>query len=109
MTRFDKLFQTVKTQPQELETELEESPVVTTAISEPETKQIAPAPKPEPKKISESLAKSKDPNYVRTTIYISKDIHRHLKIATMDGEDDMSDVIESLVKTWLSENKHLDV
>ena len=27
----------------------------------------------------------------------------------MDGEDDMSDVIESLVKTWLSENKHLDV
>ncbi len=108
MTRFDKLFQTVKTQPQELAPELEESPVVTIAISEPETQQIAPAQKPETKKISESLAKSKDPNYVRTTIYISKDIHRHLKIATMDGEDDMSDVIESLVKTWLSEKKHLD-
>jgi hypothetical protein len=103
MTRFDKLFQTVKTQPQELEPELEDSPVVTTAISEPETQQI------EPKKISESLAKSKDPKYVRTTIYISKDIHRHLKIATMDGEDDMSAVIESLVKTWLTENKHLNV
>ena len=109
MTRFDKLFQTVKTQPQELETELEESPVVETVISKPETQQIAHTLKAEPKKISESLAKSKDPNYVRTTIYISKDIHRHLKIATMDGEDDMSDVIESLVKTWLSENKHLDV
>ncbi len=109
MTRFDKLFQTVKTHPQELAPELEESPVVTIAISEPETRQIAHILKAEPKKISESLAKSKDPNYVRTTIYISKDIHRHLKIATMDGEDDMSDVIESLVKTWLSENKHLDV
>ena len=109
MTRFDKLFQTVKTQPQELEPELEESSVVTPVISEPEPQQIAPALKAEPKKISESLAKSKDPNYVRTTIYISKDIHRHLKIATMDGEDDMSDVIESLVKSWLSENKRLDI
>ena len=109
MTRFDKLFQTVKTQPQDLEPELEESPVVETVISKPETPQIDPAPKAEPKKISESLAKSKDPNYVRTTIYISKDIHRHLKIATMDGEDDMSGVIESLVKTWLSENKHLNI
>ena len=109
MTRFDKLFQTVKTQPQELEPELEESSVVTTAISEPESQQIAHTLKAEPKKISESLAKSKDPNYVRTTIYISKDIHRLLKIATMDGDDDMSDVIESLVKTWLSDNKHLSI
>ena len=109
MTRFDKLFQTVKTQPQELEPELEESPVVANAIAEPETKQIAATLKAEPKKSSEPLAKSKDPNYVRTTIYISKDIHRHLKIATMDGEDDMSDVIESLVKSWLSADRHLDV
>ena len=109
MTRFDKLFQTVKTQPQELETELEDSLVVTTAISEPETQQIAHTLKAEPKKISESLAKSKDPNYVRTTIYISKDIHRQLKIATMDGEEDMSDVIESLVKTWLNKSKHLNI
>jgi len=104
MTRFDKLFQTIKTQP-----ELEESPVVKTATSEPETQQITHTLKAEPKKNSEPLAKSKDPNYVRTTIYISKDIHRQLKIATMDGEDDMSDVIEFLVKTWLSDNKHLDV
>ena len=108
MTRFDKLFQTVKTQPQETEPEVAEIPVVETVISKPETPQIAPAPKEEQKKISESLAKSKDPNYVRTTIYISKDIHKQLKIATLDGEDDMSDVIESLVKSWLN-NKHLNI
>ena len=108
MTRFDKLFQTVKTQPQELEPELEESSVVTPAILEAELQQITHTLKAESKKISESLAKSKDPNYVRTTIYISKDIHRQLKIATIDGEDDMSDVIESLVKTWLS-SKHLNI
>lgn len=108
MTRFDKLFQTVKTQPQDLAPEPEQIPVVETSISKPETPQIDPAQKVEPKKISESLAKSKDPNYVRTTIYISKDIHKQLKIATMDGEDDMSDIIESLVKSWLN-NKHPNI
>jgi len=50
MTRFDKLFQTVKTQPQELEPELEDNPVVTTAISERENQQIAHTLKAEPKK-----------------------------------------------------------
>jgi len=51
---------------------------------------------------SEKLSKSKDPNYVRTTIYLPRELHRKLKTqATMDGEE-MSEIIEQLVDHWLS-------
>lgn len=51
---------------------------------------------------TEKLSKSKDPNYVRTTIYLPRELHRKLKTqATMDGEE-MSEIIEQLVDHWLS-------
>jgi hypothetical protein len=55
----------------------------------------------------EKLSKSKDPNYVRTTIYLPRELHRKLKTqATIDGEE-MSQIIEQLVDNWVSE--HSDV
>jgi hypothetical protein len=61
----------------------------------------APTP-PDHLSSAEKLSKSKDPNYVRTTIYLPRELHRKLKTqATMDGEE-MSEIIEQLVDHWLS-------
>ena len=46
----------------------------------------------------DKLSKSKDPNYVRTTIYLPRELHRKLKTqATIDGEE-MSQIIRPLAK-----------
>lgn len=56
---------------------------------------------------AEKLSKSKDPNYVRTTIYLPRELHRKLKTqATIDGEE-MSQIIEQLVDNWLSEHSNI--
>ena len=47
------------------------------------------------------LSKSKDPSYQRTTIYLPKDLHRRLKVAAMASEQEISGIVESLVKEWL--------
>ncbi|MEM9770007.1 MAG: CopG family transcriptional regulator [Cyanobacteria bacterium P01_D01_bin.73] len=54
------------------------------------------------------LSKSKDPAYQRTTIYLPKTLHRQLKIAAMEGEREISEVVQSLVEEWL-ESKRSDV
>jgi hypothetical protein len=55
-------------------------------------------------------SKSTDPDYVRTTVYLPKQLHKQLKAAAADEEREMSDVVKELVEEWLkSRNKHLDV
>jgi hypothetical protein len=50
-------------------------------------------------------SKSRDPDYVRTTIYLPKGLHQKLKIAAVQGDKDMSEIIEGLVDAWVqSEN-----
>jgi hypothetical protein len=46
-------------------------------------------------------SKSTDPDYVRTTVYLPKRLHKQLKAAAADEEREMSDVIEELVEHWL--------
>lgn len=55
------------------------------------------------------LAKSKDPHYQRTTVYLPKPLHRKLKaiVAAEDGE--ISDIVEKLIQDWLESRKNLDV
>lgn len=89
MTRFDKLFEAKRSLPK-----VESEPVA----NEP------PLPEP-PKAIANerslSLAKSKDPDYVRTTVYLPKNIHKKLKAAAADEEREMSDIVESVIQAWL--------
>lgn len=46
-------------------------------------------------------SKSRDPDYVRTTIYLPKQLHQQLKVAAVQGDKDMSEIIEGLVDAWV--------
>ena len=61
-------------------------------------------PQPEEKK----KAKGSDPDYVRTTVYLPKQLHRRLKAAALDEEREMSEIVEDLVSQWL-ESRSSDV
>jgi hypothetical protein len=54
-------------------------------------------------------SKSTDPNYVRTTVYLPKRLHKQLKAAAADEEQEMSEILEGLVEQWLKERAHPDV
>ncbi len=46
-------------------------------------------------------SKSTDPDYVRTTVYLRKRLHKQLKAAAADEEREMSEILEELVEQWL--------
>ncbi len=46
-------------------------------------------------------SKSTDPDYVRTTVYLPKRLHKQLKAAAADEEREMSEILEELVEQWL--------
>lgn len=59
-----------------------------------------PAPEAEPPK-SAKLSKSKDPNYVRTTVYLPKELHRQLKSVAASEDLEMSEIVEELICQYL--------
>ncbi|WP_044501083.1 hypothetical protein [Nostoc sp. PCC 7107] len=48
-----------------------------------------------------SRTKSTDPDYIRTTIYLPKQLHRQLKSAAVSQERQMSDIVTELIEQWL--------
>jgi hypothetical protein len=50
-------------------------------------------------------SKSTDPDYVRTTVYLPKVLHRSLKAAAAASGKEMSEVFEQLVEQWLKKRK----
>lgn len=48
-------------------------------------------------------AKSANPDYTRTTVYLPKKMHKKLKAIALDEEREMSSIVEELIKNWLSE------
>ena len=57
---------------------------------------------PESAKIEETKkSKSSNPDYVRTTIYLPKRLHQQLKVAAVQGDKDMSEIIEGLIDAWI--------
>ncbi len=61
---------------------------------------------PESTKIQETKkSKSSNPDYVRTTIYLPKRLHQQLKVAAVQGNKDMSEIIEGLVDTWIQSSE----
>jgi ribosomal protein L1 len=47
-------------------------------------------------------SKSTDPNYIRTTVYLPKQLHKRMKATALSQDKQMSDVIAELVEQWLS-------
>ena len=54
--------------------------------------------------IDRQLAKNKDPNYQRTTLYLPKVLHRKLKVAAANSDREMSDIMQELIEQWLESN-----
>lgn len=50
-------------------------------------------------------SKSTNPDYVRTTVYLPKVLHRQLKAAAATEEKEMSEVFEQLIEQWLKSRK----
>lgn len=48
-----------------------------------------------------SKAKSANPDYVRTTIYLPKKMHKKLKAVAVEEEREMSEIMEELLNNWL--------
>lgn len=73
------------------------APKPTPTPETPTPTEAAPTEKSPPKK-----SKSSDPNYMRTTVYLPRQIHRRLKSAAADEEKEISEIIEELVTGWLA-------
>ena len=51
------------------------------------------------------IAKSANPDYTRTTVYLPKKMHKLLKAIALDEEREMSSIVEELIETWISKRK----
>lgn len=47
-------------------------------------------------------AKSANPDYTRTTMYLPKKMHKQLKAIALNEEKEMSSIVEELIDTWLN-------
>lgn len=61
--------------------------------------EVAPPVPDEPQ--SKSPVKSKSPEFTRCTIYLTKDLHKRLKIAGAIEGMEMSDIAEAAITKWL--------
>lgn len=48
------------------------------------------------------LSKSKDPNYIRTTVYLPKALHRQLKSVAASDDKEMSEIVEDCIAEYLN-------
>lgn len=51
--------------------------------------------------VQTSKAKSANPDYTRTTIYLPKSMHKKLKAIAVEEEREMSQIVEELIEAWL--------
>lgn len=81
-SRFDDLFGAARS------SSLEQESVVTPT-------DLTPTPKP--------LSKSTDPDYIRTTVYLPKQLHKQLKATAANDEREMSEIAEEAIAQYLEE------
>ena len=48
------------------------------------------------------IAKSANPDYMRTTVYLPKKMHKKLKAIALEQETEMSSIVEELIEGWLN-------
>jgi len=70
-------------------------------VNEPDTQTLEFSDVQTSKKSDTQTSKSKNPDYQRTTVYLPKSIHKKLKVAALDDDREISDIVESLVADWL--------
>lgn len=59
---------------------------------------------------AKKLAKSKDKeNYVQTTAYIAKPVHKDLQVALAEENKEYSQLVEDLLSQWMKGRKRPDV
>ncbi len=105
--RFDKLLKTAKpaAQPQPPDVQTSEH----SDVQEPKTKPSREA-KTSNIQTSEhsdaqmSKAKSSSQDFKRTTLYLTQDLHRKLKRASLAHDMEMSDIAEAAITQWLEEH-----
>ena len=49
--------------------------------------------------------KSTNPDYIRTTVYLPKQLHKQLKSAAADEEREMSDIMTAAIAQYLEERR----
>jgi len=81
--------QTSKLQPTQKETPVTLEPNVQTS---------------ERSKTQTSNAKSKNKEYTRTTFYLPKKTHQRLKIASINQQEEMSEIVTRLIENWLEDS-----
>lgn len=70
------------------------------------TSSIEPEPKSQPiEKPPVRKTKSTDPDYIRTTVYLPKQLHKQLKSAAADEEIEMSDIMTQAIARYLEERR----
>ena len=95
VTRFDGLFDQKRRSPQLPNTEQTEPPnIQTSKYSDAQASKHSDAQ-------TSKLAKSKDPNYQRSTVYLPKGLHQRLKMAALQDGREISDIVEEMVDEWI--------
>ena len=51
---------------------------------------------------SKQTTKSTDPDYIRATIYLPKEMHRQIKVAAIVEEREMSDIVAEAISRYFS-------
>jgi len=72
------------------------------------TKKAEPQQEAAPQEPKRPLAKSKDPNYKQTSVYLPKMLHIKLMAAAMEEDKDVSELFAELGEKWLKA-KNLEV
>ncbi len=107
MSRFDQLFQAARSRKAltQAEDPQPDPSLPKTPSPKPSTQKSSKQPMAKPVEIpeeeTEPLAKHKNPDYIRTTVYLPKHLHRKLRAAALADNLEMSTVVEQLIQKWL--------
>jgi hypothetical protein len=71
-----------------------------TDLSEKKTEEVLELEAKTPS--SKQTTKSTDPDYIRATIYLPKEMHRQIKVAAIVEEREMSDIVAEAVSQYFS-------
>ena len=53
-----------------------------------------------PKSVPKTMGKSRDPDYDKVTMYLTKDLHKRLRTETLLADEDMSDLVERVMQEY---------
>lgn len=81
-----------------------DAPLAPAPVSDIQTSEHLDARTSKQLDISTSRAKSSSKDFKRTTVYLTQELHRRLKRASLDEGMEMSDIAEAAIAAWLENN-----